>query len=92
MALALDELMECIPSGEMVDEQIEAKELAKTIDAFLATLKEGERRVFVCRYWYMDSIAEICKQFGHSESKVKSMLHRTRQKLRICLQEQEVYL
>ncbi|MBQ7774901.1 MAG: sigma-70 family RNA polymerase sigma factor [Lachnospiraceae bacterium] len=92
VALALDELLECVPSQEKVDEQIEAKELAKTIDTFLATLKEDERRVFVCRYWYLDPIADICKQFGYSESKVKSMLFRTRGKLLTYLEKEGVFV
>lgn len=92
VALALDELLECVPSQEKVDEQIEAKELAKTIDTFLAALKEDERRVFVCRYWYLDPIADICKQFGYSESKVKSMLFRTRGKLLTYLEKEGVFV
>ncbi len=91
-ALALDELMECIPSDQSIDELIEAKELAKSIDKFLAGLKEEERRVFVCRYWYMDAVADICKQFGYSESKVKSMLFRTRGKLLAHLEKEGVFV
>ena len=92
VAIALDELMECIPSGQEVEAQIEAKELANSINAFLTGLKDTERRVFVCRYWYLDSIAEIGKQFGYSESKVKSMLFRTRGKLLDYLKEEGVFI
>jgi len=42
----------------------------------------------VCRYWYMDSISDIAKQFAFSESKVKSMLYRTRNKLRTMLEKE----
>ena len=81
LALALDELQECVPSGSSVDEEIQVKELAGIMDAFLRGIPEVERRVFVCRYWYTDSIADICKQFGYGQSKVKMMLSRTRKKL-----------
>lgn len=92
VAVALDELTECIPAGEQVEEKIEAMELARTIDVFLAGLKETERRVFVCRYWYLDPITEICKQFGYSESKVKSMLFRIRNKLQAHLEKEGIFI
>ena len=57
------------------------KELACQVRNFVASLSDTERRVFVCRYWYLDSTAEIAKRFGFSESKVSSMLHRIRGKL-----------
>ena len=67
-------------------------ELARLIDAFLDALPDTEQRVFVCRYWYLDSIADIAERFGFSESKVKSMLHRTRGRLRACLEKEGVFV
>ena len=48
----------------------------------LDSLPEIQRKVFVCRYWYLESIPEIAERFGFSESKVTAMLHRLREKLR----------
>ena len=59
--------------------------LADTVNAFVRSLPDTEQRVFLCRYWYMDSVESIAKQFGFSQSKVKSMLYRTREKLRARL-------
>lgn len=81
IALTVDELQECIPAHSDVQEIIEVKALADIIDTFLRGIGENERRVFICRYWYMDSIADICEQFGFGQSKVKMMLLRTREKL-----------
>ena len=81
MALALEELEECIPSVASVEEEVSTSELSKTLNCFIAELPETERQVFICRYWYLDSIEKICLEFGFSNSKVKSMLHRTRAKL-----------
>lgn len=92
VTVALDELLECIPSEEKPEDKIETMELAKMIDVFLAGLKDMERRVFVCRYWYLDPITEICKQFGYSESKVKSMLFRTRNKLQAYLEKEGIFI
>ena len=86
--LALEELHECIPSGEDVAHRVEQQELTRAIAAFLDTLSETERDVFVCRYWYLADIRKIGSVFGFTESKVKSMLHRTRIKLRTHLKEE----
>ena len=64
------------------------KEFAKKINRFLGELPETERRVFLCRYWYMDSVKEIAERFGYSESKTASMLHRTRGKLQKMLEKE----
>lgn len=82
VAIALDELEECIPNGEDVEKAVEAKLLSEAIAAFVRDLPDTERSVFLCRYWYMDSIEAIAKRFGFTQGKVKSMLHRTRGKLR----------
>ena len=90
--LALDELSECISSHNSVEQEIEAAELGKAIDCFVMALPLMERRVFICRYWYLDSIASICQQFGFSQSKIKVMLHRTRKDLRSYLERQGIPL
>lgn len=82
MTVVLGELEECIPGGGDVEQAVEQQLLAEVINAFVKTLPRTEQGVFLCRYWYMDSVENIAKQFGFSQSKVKSMLHRTRAKLR----------
>lgn len=86
--LALDELSDCVPFGTNVEQVIEAAELGKAIDRFVMALPLMERRVFICRYWYLDPIASICQRFGFSQSKVKAMLHRTRNSLRNYLEKE----
>lgn len=81
IVLALDELSDCVPSDHNVEQEVEAAELAKVIDDFVMSLPPMDRRVFICRYWYLDPISAISKQFGFSESKVKMMLHRQRRSL-----------
>ena len=85
---ALDELENCVSGYDNIENEIERQELVKTLNDFLATLSTTERRVFLCRYWYMDSIQDISRQFGFSQSKVTSMLHRTRGKLRTVLEKE----
>ena len=87
-ALVYEELADCIPARRGPDEALAEKELAELIRRFLAQLPATQRRVFLCRYWYFDSIAAIAAQFGFSESKVKSMLHRSRKRLRDLLNKE----
>jgi len=89
--LALDELAEAIPSPDTLEQTMAAAELTKSIDRFLSDLPEMERDMFVCRYWFLAPIAEISSKFGCSLSKTKSMLFRTRNRLKVHL-EKEGYL
>ncbi len=89
--LALEELEQCIAGDQSPEQEIEQKKLAQAINDFLDELPIQERRVFLARYWYMDSIREIAAHFKFSQSKVMSMLFRTRNKLRQHL-EKEGYL
>ena len=88
MVLALEELEECIASTEDVEQAYAKKELLVAYKRFIEKLPVTERRVFLLRYWYLDSVGDIAQKYGFSESKVKSMLHRTRQKLSRCLAEE----
>lgn len=87
MILALEELGECV-AAQSLEAEISQRELARSLNDFLAALPETERNVFLCRYWYMDSIEAIAKITGFSQSKVASMLHRSRGKLRKKLSEE----
>lgn len=81
IVLVLDELSDCIPSNQSVEHEVEVAELSQLIDNFVMSLPPMERRVFICRYWYLDPIADIAQRFGFSQSKVKMMLHRQRKNL-----------
>lgn len=87
-AVVLDELSECIPDKNSVEQAVEAQILADVINSFVKDLSDKERRVFLCRYFYLDSVESIAARFGYSQSKVKSVLHRTRQKLRTRLEKE----
>lgn len=60
------------------------------INGFLASLSPESRRVFLRRYWFYDSIEEIGKRYGYSQSKVASMLFRTRKKMRDYLEKEGI--
>ena len=88
VTLALEELEDCVAGLQNVEMEYERKELIRAYVKFLDTLPVTERRVFLCRYWYVDSVEAIAEKFGFSQSKVKTMLYRTRAKLRKQLAEE----
>ena len=88
VTVALEELEACIPGGTDPVKEVEAKELARAISGFLRTLPYIQRKVFLMRYFEMADLTQIQEKFQISNSKAKSMLHRTRRKLKTYLQEE----
>ena len=88
--LALEELENCIADSDTPEAALARKELGLVINRFLDSLPETERSIFLCRYWYLDPVDRIAESFGFSHSKVTSMLHRTRQKLKTLLNKEGV--
>lgn len=88
LVLSLEELGECVPDGNTLEDRLTAKELAEAVNGFLMEVSSQERRVFVLRYWHGYTIREISDRCGYSKSKVETMLHRTRGKLREKLREE----
>ena len=82
------EMEQCIPAPDDTERRIDAMVLCEAINTFLATLSDEKRNIFMRRYWYMDSIAAISKRYGLSQSKVKSILFRSRNQLREYLDKE----
>ncbi len=80
-----DELAEALPSEYDISSELDEKRLAALIDGFIRGLDESTGFVFMRRYFFSDSIKELSKLTGYSQSKLKSMLSRTRKKLRELL-------
>lgn len=77
------EMEQCIPAPSNSPCSMTDSEFGTIVSSFLRTQKKETRHVFLRRYWFGDSISEIATKFSLSESKVKSMLFRTRNKLRL---------
>ena len=90
LPLCLDELAECLPASSDVEAAVEQKELAQTLKEFLSALNTVQRNVFLCRYWYFDSVRDIAARFGYGESRVKMMCRRTREKLLLFLRKEDL--
>lgn len=92
MAYALAELAECIPDKNTIEQEISDKLLLEQVNGFLENLPVEKRKVFMQRYWYLRPISEIAEEFSISESKVKMILHRTRNKLKTVLKKEGIIL
>ena len=86
--LSLEELDGCIPDGKRLEESLEARELARSISAFLRTETGEARQMFVLRYFYCEPVEAIAQRLGVGQSKVKSALARTRKRLRQHLEKE----
>lgn len=85
-----EELEQCIPDRQR-EREADSRALSEALGRFLTGLGEENRRFFLRRYWYAESVREVAKTCGVSESKVKMSLHRTRKKLRVFLQEEGLW-
>lgn len=90
--MTLDELGGMLSGGETPESHCETAEIAGYISEYLKSVNRIKRVVFVRRYWYCDSVKEVAEFCGFSESKVKSMLMRTRNELKNYLTEKGVVL
>lgn len=93
--LSLEELSDCLPEGDSgewnrEEDETEMMALGGVISDFLRSESETSRKLFVCRYFYGQSIEELCSRFDMGESRVKSTLFRTRNRLKKYLEKEGV--
>jgi len=88
--LVLSELEECISAPDGPEQEYEANMVTEAINAFLHSIDKTARVAFVLRYFHGESIRTISERFQMSESKIKSILFRTRKKLRTHLEKEGI--
>ena len=86
--ISLSELGDCVSGGNTTEEAVNVKLLAQAIGAFLRQQSEETRNVFIGRYYFLDSVKEVAAYCGITESKCKTVLHRTRLALREYLEKE----
>lgn len=93
VTVSFEELDQCISDQRTAETVLEQKELARAMDAFLDTLEAVDRNLFLRRYWFFDSVRQLSRSFGISETNVKVKLHRIRKELKKYLeQEAQIYV
>lgn len=79
----LSELGDCIPAPEERD----ATELLGHIKDFLREQDETDRNLFVGRYFHAYEVQRMAEGYGLTPNAVSLRLYKTREKLRVYLQE-----
>lgn len=93
VTISYEELSQCIPDGHCAEEVLERMVLSDVLNRFLRTLDRDSRDLFLRRYWFCDSVSQIAKGFGISETRVTTKLYRIRKKLKEYLaKEAQIYV
>ena len=79
----LSELGDCIPAPE----EGGAEELLDHIKAFLREADETDRKLFVGRYFHAYEVQRMAEAYGLTPNAASLRLHKTRERLRVYLQE-----
>ena len=87
-AISLDELGDSFSDGTTPEQELDVKLLDEAINRFVCALPKLTQRAFVGRYYYFDALKDIASYCGMTESKVKILLFRTRQKLKLYLKKE----
>ena len=87
IVLVFDELEECISDSTAVEEKIIAEELVGYINDFLEKLPSKDRIIFVKRYYSMESVESIARMMNLKDNYIRSVLSRTRVRLKKHLNE-----
>ena len=88
MLVSLDEMEQCMPQGINSDNEIAVNELSALLNGFLRSLSAREQFIFVCRYYYADSVTQIANMLKLSEVTVYRDLKNSRALLEKMLREE----
>jgi len=88
--LLLSELEDCVPAPGTVEEDLERRQLAEAISAWLDTLEVGDRRLFIRRYWYGETVKDLAAEAGERANTLTQRLSRLRKGLRAFLEAEGV--
>lgn len=89
--LSFEELSTCLPASDDLTQQVRSQAFRESITHFLEVQDADSRRIFLRRYFFFDSVKEIALRYEISQSKVKSRLMRTREKLKTYLIQEGFY-
>ena len=86
--IALDELAECVSGVSDAEGDVMAKALGEAVDRFLRKQTLRDRAIFLRRYFFTESNAEIALRFEMKENSVAAVLSRMRRRLRAELEKE----
>ena len=86
--LIVEELGECLAGSQSAEDEAVSNELKNALDRFYKTLSNKERNIFFSRYFYFHSLPDIADAFHTTDNYVKTVLTRTRKKLKKFLDKE----
>jgi len=90
--LSLEELGDILVDHHSMEDALEESEILQYIEEFLDMQGQENRVIFVRRYWFADSYADIAKYTGLKKSTISVRLVRMREKLKVYLEERGIKL
>ncbi len=92
MEILLSELNDCVPAPEDMEQIMDRRQLSARISQWLEALPEEDRRLFLRRYWYGDSVADLALEWGRTPGQISQTLLRLRRLLRAYLEKEGISL
>lgn len=90
LTVSMEELGDCIVSEADVEEDLAIRELARLLNGFLKSITKRQRFIFVCRYYYCDSVKAIASMLEVSPKTVYREIERIRLDLRDALSKEDI--
>lgn len=87
--LLLSELGESVPAA--IDEITDDGQLRRVLSEFVRALPPQTRILFLRRYVYEESVAELAQRFALSENHISVKLYRARKKLQKALEKEGIF-
>ena len=88
LTASLDELGDCIAYDGELDTNLVVEDIVRVLNKCLAQETRRKQFVFICRYYYADSIANIATSLGMSEKTVARELAQVRANLRTAFEKE----
>lgn len=90
LTVYLEELGDALPADCNVENALESVVISDLLTSFIKRQSKLNRNLLICRYYYLDSIADIAERFGLTENQVKLRLFRLRKRLREALEKEGI--
>lgn len=85
-----EELQACLCNQHKEEERTESIVIVNALNRFLRDQPPEQQTMFVRRYWYFCSVKELAAMYNVSESKVKMSLLRSRERLKMILEQEGI--
>jgi RNA polymerase sigma-70 factor (ECF subfamily) len=85
-----EEFLQGVTDGRTLADDYESSRAGEIINEFLDSQPKADRKIFILRYWFDEDISRIALRTGYSESRIKSLLKRQRDKLRAMLEKEGI--